>query len=233
MSEDGAAPVPPSAPVFLEEVDIKSVDKALAGMIMSIRILDVRIAASAMTGAQVIEEVAEMFPPADLFGPDIRAYPIVYNSLREWLASKGASLPRHRSGREIMQLSNLYADAEMKTAAEELATRIYNAGKRVAPDESEHATSAESRHAGGDTFAPHKIAHQMSMRFKDKATKFSGELGECWMDFVAEYQQSLAIMDSPPHRRSSIFTTYCAATPSGFTSTESTTACRSIPRPFG
>lgn len=34
-----------------------------------------------------------------------------------------------------------------------------------------------------------KVAHNIAMRFKDAENKFSGDLGECWQEFVDEYRQ--------------------------------------------
>lgn len=125
----------PPTPAFLAEVDITTINEKLAGLIMSIRILDTRIASSAMTGDQVVAEVAEMIQPTDLFALEIRSLSIVYSLLRKWLKDKGANLPRHRTSRAIMELSNLYADSEEKQAAEEMASQIYHAGKRVTSQE--------------------------------------------------------------------------------------------------
>ncbi len=33
------------------------------------------------------------------------------------------------------------------------------------------------------------MAHNIAMRFKDNASKFSGDIGEAWMEYVAEYQR--------------------------------------------
>lgn len=185
MSDNDA---PPRAE-FLADVDLTKVNDNLSGLILSIRVLERRIAASAMTGQQVFESFAEMFPPADLFAPEICSFKVIHSSIRDWLLEKGATLERHRTGRIMMQLVGIYADDEDKVAAESIVNKIISAGRRsTKAKDSPPAASAVSA-PSTDGNGQYKIAQGMSMRFKDKDSKFSGALGERWMDYVAEYQQ--------------------------------------------
>lgn len=180
---------PPPMAEFLADVDVTKVNDDLSGLILSVRVLDRRIAASAMTGAQVVEAFAEMFPPADLFGPGICSFKAIHSSLRDWLLAKGATLERHRSGRIMMQLVGIYSDAEDKIAAEDIVNKIISAGRRASKAEDNAPGPVAASTSAPDTHSQYKIAQGISMRFKDKDSKFSGALGERWMDYVAEYQQ--------------------------------------------
>ncbi len=64
------------------------------------------------------EAFAEMFPPSDLFSPEIRSMAAVYTNIRDWLNDNGANLTPHSSRRIIMTLaSSLYDDSEDTVAA--------------------------------------------------------------------------------------------------------------------
>eukprot|EP00171_Calliarthron_tuberculosum_P002786 IDg2786t1 len=155
--------------LFMVDVDLSEVTEELAGLINSVRVLDRQITESAMTGPQVVADFAELYPPAALFSPEILSTPIIYKTLRDWLISKGANLPPHSSRRVMMQLAvNLYSDDEEKLASVAIVKEIMNAGRRVAVD---------------------KLAYYIGMRFRERDSKFSGDLGESWIEYVAEYQQ--------------------------------------------
>lgn len=51
------------------------------GRIYSVRDVEQRVADSTMTGSQA-RAVADLYRPAFLFSPEIRAFPIVYTHLR-------------------------------------------------------------------------------------------------------------------------------------------------------
>ena len=75
-----------------------------------------------------------------------------------------------------------------------MARAVIAAGYRPRADLTNQApsqSSAPSAHAANDVFraTAGKLAHNIAMRLKEREKKFSGDLGESWMEFVNEYSQ--------------------------------------------
>ncbi len=51
------------------------------------------------------------------------------------------------------------------------------------------AVADDSVRNGEDAQAALKMAHNIAMTFKDAATKFSGDIGKPWLEFIAVYQE--------------------------------------------
>eukprot|EP00171_Calliarthron_tuberculosum_P000987 IDg987t1 len=95
MSDTGASSTmaqPTAQPMFMPNISISTVTPKIAGLIMSVRELESRIVANAMTGDQVKESFSEMYPSADLFSPDILSFPAIYSNIRDWLNKNGANI---------------------------------------------------------------------------------------------------------------------------------------------
>ncbi len=91
----------------MSNISVVGLNEKLAGLILSVRDLSARIEASGMTGVQVKEAFAEMFPPSDLFSSEIRSMPAVYTNITDWLNDNGANVTPHSSRRIIMTLALL------------------------------------------------------------------------------------------------------------------------------
>ncbi|GAB0493903.1 hypothetical protein MMPV_005190 [Pyropia vietnamensis] len=68
-----------------------------------------------------------------------------------------------------------------------MASEVEAAGRRSLEPERESKQSAASAAASSASADP--AAHNVAMHFRDQAAKFSGDLGESWNEYVAEYQQ--------------------------------------------
>eukprot|EP00171_Calliarthron_tuberculosum_P023415 IDg23415t1 len=197
MASDAGESGAPAPREFMSRVNPTTVSDEIGGLIYSVRDLDARIQESAMTGVQVREAFAEMYPPAVLFSPKLMAMPAVHSSLRDWLNSRGANLAIHSTRRVIMTLaSSLYDESEDREAAMEIAGQIVAEGRRssrstAAATSTGVEVTTRSNIGAASGFQPRedKTAHNMGMRFRDKDTKFSGDIGQSWMEYVAEYQQ--------------------------------------------
>lgn len=211
---------PPRFMRGITEQELGSLTSAQKGFIVSIRSLDTELA-----GVQLKETVAELFPPVSLFAKEICDLPSVWVELRNFLNARGASLQQHSSRRVIMTLGHgIYDDTDDRDAAVQMAQLIIAQRRKVRADLQEktsHATTSTVSHPGPSASADgerSKLAHNIAMRLKDYDKKFSGELGECWMDYVDEYSQIARDYGLNPSRSSSIFTNCWQKTPSGTTS---------------
>ena len=165
------------------------------GFISSIRMLESQ---PNLLGVQLKERVAEMFPPAMLFGKELSDFPACYSSLRDFLDSRGGNLQQHSSRRIMMTLAhNLYEEGEDREAAIEIVTDIIAQGRRnrMASTRREdsvslsHLSASPEEASSSPQAQANRAAHNVAMRLKDNEKKFSGELGESWMEFVDEYLQ--------------------------------------------
>lgn len=186
----GESSGPPPFLANLKQEDLSVLNARLKGLVLSLRSLD-----PGVSGSTLKKLVAEMFPPGVLFDEDIREFPNIYLELRNFLEQRAVILPQHSSRRTMMTLShNLYEEAEDRAAAIEITNLIIahsrrgrSATARNEPQESESA----SQDARSNNYhnSPEKTAHNVAMRLKDQDKKFTGELGECWSEFVDHYVQ--------------------------------------------
>lgn len=199
------------APKFMRNVsdqELVSLTSAQNEFVVSMRSLDPDLG-----GSQLKEMVAELFPPASLFAKEICDLPSVWVELPSYLNAKGAGLQPYSSRRVIMTLDHgIYDDADNRDAATQMARLIVSSGRKVRTDLQETApmiieiteSGSESGKKGG------RLAHDIAMRLKDADKKFSGDLGECWMDFVDEYSQvALDYGLNAQHKLQNTSITYC------------------------
>lgn len=178
-------------PTFLAAVDTSLLNEEQKGVIASVRMLEAELATTPMSGEQVKAAVAELLPPAVLFGPSMVALPYLHRDLRNWLNAHGANLEQHSSHRIKMTLATaLYPEAEERTIATELASEVEAAGRRSrTPGSQQQSALTTGSSAATPSAGVDRAAHNVAMRFRDQAAKFSGNLGESWSEYVAEYQQ--------------------------------------------
>jgi len=176
-----------AVPLFMATVDLAVLSAVQRGFFQSIRALDVEARDIPLTGAQLKAAVADEFAPGVLFVPDLWTLPLALRELRRWLDSHGAALGTHPSHRVPPLLAvSLYTDAEDTVAAKEIVRVQLAAGRRANATAATDDSPSASGHNGGSssvggTNPPDRLAHNVAMRFKDKAAKFSCGLGEAWM----------------------------------------------------
>ena len=183
---------PASGRVFLSQLAMEQLNDTQRGFINSIRLLE---ANEDLIGSTLLEEVADMFPPAILFSKDLCELPAVFTELRNFLDSRGTNMHQHSSRRIMMTLAtNIYNEPEDTDAATAIVTEIMAAGKRMRGDLSRLSEQRSQSTRSNNTPHPSssstdKIARNVAMRLKDRDKKFSAALGESWMEFVDEYLQ--------------------------------------------
>lgn len=202
LSADGQTAAPSSATPavttnFLKALSTESLGALTStqkGFVTTIRMLE---GDENLTGVQLKRTIADMFPPASLFSKEMCDIPAVHSELRDFLDSRGANLQQHSSHRIIMTLAHsLYEEPEDTQVAIEIAQSIIVAGRRVRTDLTRQSqlNQAPASLTAGASGAHHgtnaeRLAHNVAMRLKDKDKKFSGDLGESWMEFVDDYLQ--------------------------------------------
>lgn len=183
---------PNSAPTFMRHITdgaLAALSPTQTGFIISMRTID-----PSLSGENLRNHVAEMFPPAHLFCKEIADMASVWMELRAFLDARGAPLQQHSSRRVILTLAHgLYQESEDRNAAIDIANDIVSAGRRRRQDISQGTTSqrqsSEQSQAQQANSSEERVAHNVAMRLRDNDKKFSGDIGECWMEFVDEYQQ--------------------------------------------
>ena len=173
---------------------LSALTSAQKGFISSIRFLETT---PELTGIQLKRTIADMFPPASLFQQQICDLPAVHIELRNFLDSRGGNLEQHSSHHVVMTLAHvLYEEPEYTQAAIDMARDIVAAGRRSrsnTPGSSRRGLSQpisqSTNMASPNHTSSEKVAHNVAMRLKDKDQKFSGDLGESWMEYVDDYLQ--------------------------------------------
>ena len=139
---------------------------AQKGFISSVRIIESN---TDLTGQKLRKTVAELFPPAVLFGKEICNLPAVHIELRNVLDSRGANLPQHSSHRVIKTLAHgLYEETEDTQEAVEMARAVIAAGRHPRADltnEAPSQSSVPSAHAfnDGSRATAGRLAHNVAM----------------------------------------------------------------------
>lgn len=90
---------------------------------------------SDLTGGNLREYFAELFPPSVLFCKEICDIPTMWTEIRNYMNARGANLQQHSSRRVIMTLAHgIYDEAEDRDAAVEMAQLILASTRRVRAD---------------------------------------------------------------------------------------------------
>lgn len=189
---DQTVAAPPDSQ-FLPSMDLTVLTEEQRGAAISVRMLEAEVLRRGdVSPEEVKASVADLLPPATLFGTALLTLPYFHRELRNVMTVMGAPLTMHSSRRIMMTLAtNIYAEAEDRSAAVDLVKAVEAEGRRrPQPDGSRAAggiAAADSSLSAGKE--SDRCAHNVAMRFRDAASKFSGGLGENWSEYVAEYQQ--------------------------------------------
>lgn len=177
----------------ISDNELQALTSEQKGFITSIRILQQN---QSLSGAHLKQSVAEMFPPASLFSKELCDLAVLHSSLRDFLDSRGANLQQHSSRRIMMTLATaVYDEPEDQQAAKEIVTDIISQGRRNRLASSRHQDTvslsnlSSSAPESSTPSSSDRVAHNVAMRLKDTNSKFSGELGQSWMEYVDEYTQ--------------------------------------------
>lgn len=188
---NGGGDESPSFMRLISDRELGSLTSSQKGFIIYIRTLD-----PSLNGQQLKAIVADLFPPASLFAKEICDLPSVWVKLRSFLNARGASLQQQSSRRVIMTLAKeLYDDISERDAAVQMAQLIFEGGRRVRSDLQSAAsissptTESQGNASNSEYNSGSRLVHGIAMWLTDADKKFSGDLGECWMDYVDEYSQ--------------------------------------------
>lgn len=81
---------------------------------------------------------------------------------------------------------SIFSEAEKEKIALKIGELVFSAGNvsdRHSVGTSEIAQSSRNQ------YGEEKVAHNVAMRRKDAEQKFSGDLGQCWQDYIDDYDQ--------------------------------------------
>lgn len=189
-----AAGGPPNLQPFMSHVPESSLNTAQRGIVASMRALEVEWTAQT-TPAELRESMAQTFPPSVLFSPDVALMPVIYREIRKRLDRFGAALGVHSTRRIPTLLADrLYQDGPEKDVAMELATGIIHGRLRgsvtaegVADTNSVPAAAAAAGTVAAAPTPVDRLSFNISQRYRDIATRFSGEPDQVWSEFVQDY----------------------------------------------
>lgn len=178
---------------FLYGIDLAEVDAVQRGFINSVRLAE-REWTATTTPTEIQEAMAEMFSPDELFNSAVAIMPGMYRELRKHLDKHGAALGVHPSHRVPPLLADrLFVKPEDRERPAELARSLVAQGRRVAADaRPQHEQPQPAADDGrANVYGPAQeraLAHNISMRLKDRASKFSGGADEVWTDLLVSFQ---------------------------------------------
>lgn len=177
----------------ITDLELQALTSTQKGFISTIRLLQQQ---EELQGDSLKATVADMFPPASLFSKELCDLSIVHTCLRDFLNARGCNLQQHSSRRILMTLAtNVYDEGEDREAALDIVRDIISQGRRNRLAATRHqdvgsiSNITASNQEGTSSISSDRVAHNVAMRLKDKEKKFSGELGESWLEFVDEYLQ--------------------------------------------
>jgi len=180
-----------SRPVFMRRTPLEHLNEDLVGIITAVRLLDDNLVEEQLTGEQLKNEFAQLFPPGNLFAPSIQTLPNVYVEIKKWLNKNGANITDHGSRRVVKSLANgLYENSEDTVVANNMANAIVTAGRRSTVTE-QATSSSPPRNRNTRESGSHSsnVVYSVSKAYYREGSKFSGEIGQSWNEAVANYQQ--------------------------------------------
>lgn len=174
--------------IFMENVtteDLSLMSPRARGLIMTIRSLE------NLTGPNLLAELHDILTPEMVFHADIAPWPNIWSEMRKFLAQRQVNLIVHERRRAVYTLANsIFPDENETRIALEMAHNLLSTGQnretRAPSDQQTHHHNADMTYG---SYMKEKAAHNVAMRLKDYEQKFSGDLGQCWQDFVDNYEQ--------------------------------------------
>ena len=135
------------------------------------------IEANNLAGEKLRSAIIEGIDPSDLFHDDVRQNGIFYTKFRDFLVSRGVTLPRHSTGRIIRQIGyHLYPDEESTSISIKLID--------PSPHEANQNESIPERDAPDDS----RKVHNVAMRLDKEEKKFSGRIDENIAEYLSNYE---------------------------------------------
>jgi len=131
-----------------------------------------------LTGEKLREAFVEDYSPAQIFAEEILVLPVIYRRLRDYLRENGVTILPHRNRRITSSLAVTLFEEEDQRAALSLVQRTSGANGNQESNSGKNAPSAS------------RLAHNMSVRFRESSSKFSGAITENWSEYLDEYQHA-------------------------------------------
>ncbi|OSX79164.1 hypothetical protein BU14_0085s0015 [Porphyra umbilicalis] len=163
-----------AVPLFMATVDLAVLSAVQRGFFQSIRALDVEARDIPLTGAQLKAAVADEFAPGVLFVPDLWTLPLALRELRRWLDSHGAALGTHPSHR-VPRCWPCPCTRTPRTPWRPRRSCGCSSRRGAGPTPPRRPTTPQrvrpqrwQQQRGWDN-PPDRLAHNVAMRFKDKA----------------------------------------------------------------
>lgn len=141
------------------------------------------------------KHIAQVFSSVYLFGSELGKFPSNWTELRNFLNSRGAFLLQYLSRRVVLTIPHyLFIDAEDRTAAVELADRIIALGRRLLTATFKDTFTATTENISTNNSSTKHIfeqntSHNVAATHKSSNQKFSGDLAECWHEYIDHKNQ--------------------------------------------
>ena len=149
---------------FMHRQPLGDLNDELRGLICTVRELDAQVTEENLTGDQLKEAFAELYPPSKLFCPEINTLPAMYPALRSWLNKRSAALTPNSSQRIPLTLANnIYTESEDANAVVDLAKGMIAQGRArpsFSAGSSSQVSQARNPAPSGDSYEStksHKI----------------------------------------------------------------------------
>lgn len=111
--------------------------------------------------------------------------------MQKFLTQRQVTLTGYQRCRAVYTLAHsLFSDENDKRIALKMAQDLLSSGQswRRQAQQSEQTLHRGGKQQHGQ-YAMEKAAHNVTMRLRDKDQKFCRDLGQCWQDFVDDYDQ--------------------------------------------
>lgn len=208
--------------MFIWNTHAADLHNEIKSPILSIRDLDSNSEKNNLTGEQVKEEFAEMFLDSQLFDCSIH-YICPLSTII--FGIEGAAINSHSWLATI-----IHTVSEDTNTAVELAKDMISSSRASSNNTAQlYGTEnyiGEQGEASSLTFiyscGIQKLSHNVAMRFKYSDNRFSGNIGESWIEYVSNYQRVAIDYNLNPEQKLTFFQNIFRETTRGSTSTMST-----------
>lgn len=125
-----AASSPPS--VFMPHASMENMSEMQQGLIMAVRALSADAEEDQVTGEELRAQLADLYPPTVLLGPDMMRQPLIHQQLLAWLHTREVYLGGTDDMRSVKRLAaTLYPAGGDKVAAQQILANIDNCNESL------------------------------------------------------------------------------------------------------
>ena len=155
-----------------------------------------------LTGEDLVAWIRKDYPPLLMFQPTLVCNSALILKFAQFLQSRQVTIAVHQSNVLLNRLAATFFEGDLYEIAIGAISDYQQKAFSPGP-------ASQTQVAAAPIQAPHemsfdKLSYYISQRFRSDETRFSGALGECWIEYLSEYQYAARELRLTPTQKADL-----------------------------